>query len=149
MGIFILEALRNETFNRDRISYYIHIESCLNFQQDGRVNGRTRSVEKLCLNMKHIISNAQSNASSLKIIGILSFKLNYSNNKCNKYRCITQTTTWPLSWGPFSSARKLLLLFCSDLAVLIFTMLLVVIQRPKVGTGSTGYKTPPPSIVLL
>ena len=51
-------------------------------------------------------------------------KNNCHGNKCNRYRCITKTTTWPLSLGPFRLLANCFLLFCSYLAVLILTMLL-------------------------
>ena len=54
---------------------------------------------------------------------------NQVNNKCIEYRCVTQTTSWPLSWELLSSASKLFLLFCSDLATLILLTLLANIQR--------------------
>ena len=49
-------------------------------------------------------------------------------NKCNKYRCITLTTTGPCLGVLFSLLANCLLLFCSDLAVLMFTMLLARIK---------------------
>ena len=56
-------------------------------------------------------------------------------NKCNKQRCITQATIWPWSWGPFRLLANCFLLFCSDLAVLIFLTLLADIHNLKTALG--------------
>ena len=84
---------------------------------------------------KHLILIFESIAT--KKVVILNYLL---TNKCNTYRCITQTTTWPLSWWPLRLLANCFLLFCSDLAELIFTMLLDDIKRPiwKSAQGPRG-----------
>ena len=84
--------------------------------------------------------NKSENAYSIRVyvFNVILMKLVFyiakDTNKCNKYICITQTTTWLQSWGSFSSASKML--FCSELAVVIFTMLLADIQRPNSAEGA-------------
>ena len=75
----------------------------------------------------------------LNLLGVYKYFGRYNiasfyGRKCIKYRCIAQTTTWPQSWGPFSSARKLLSArYCNDLAVLVLKDLLD--SRPRVHGG--------------